>query len=136
MADFTDKLGRKWQLELNVAAMRRAKKQDINLSQPIEQLQEFVMDDVFLCDALYAVVKPDCDAKGISQDQFDSGFDGKTTEAAREALWATLEEYYDPGKAEMLRTALQSVREEMRKALEELTTSNGSGDAKGSSEET
>lgn len=126
MPMFTDNKGRDWQLTIDVAAMRRARKVDIDLSQPFAQLQQFVMDDVFVCDALWAIIQPQ--ASGIKQDDFDSAMGGKEIAEARDALWAALEEYYDPKKAEMLRTALQSVEREMQQALADI--SDGSTDAK------
>lgn len=129
MSKFTDKLGREWHLEVNVAAMRRAKSKGIDLSMVVKQLQEFVMDDVFLCDALWAIVKPVADAQGVTQEQFESGLDGTTLELAREALWVALQAYYDLGKSQMLRAALASVRVEMAKATADLTLT-GSAESK------
>lgn len=117
---FTDKLEREWNLVIDVAAMRRAKKAGIDLSMPVNQLQEFVMDDVFLADALFAILSPSCAALGITSSQFDDGLNGNVIESARESLWSALEAYFTPGKASMLRAALASVRLEMEKATQSL----------------
>lgn len=135
LAKFTDKLNREWQLTINVAAMRRAKAQDIDLSMPVAQIQPFTMDDVFLTDALFAIVKTEADAKGITLEQFEAGLDGKTLDVAREAMWEALCEYYPEHKARMLRAALDSIAKEMAEATTSLT-SIGSGDSKGSLGET
>ena len=42
---FSDNLSRDWTLHITVAAMRRAKAKDVDLSMPVSQLQQFVMDD-------------------------------------------------------------------------------------------
>jgi hypothetical protein len=126
---FTDKLNRQWQLEITVAAMRRAKRKDIDLSMPVAHLQSFVMDDVFLTDALFAIIEPDASAKGITLEQFELGLDGKVLAVARDALWDALSEYFDPGKSEMLRAAIASVATEMETARSSLT-STGSGESK------
>lgn len=123
MAKFVDKLGREWNLDINVAAMRRAKRQDIDLSMPVAQMQQFVMDDVFLVDALWAIVQPH--ASGLTLEQFEEGFDGEAIDRGRDALWLSLEEYFALGKAEMLRAAVDNVRAEMENAIRELSTSNG-----------
>lgn len=131
MSKFTDKLNREWELTINVAAMRRAKAKDIDLSMPVNQLMSFVMDDVFLTDALWAIVEPDAKAKGITLEQFEAGLDGKVIAVAREALWESLYEYFDVGKSEMLRAAVASVQAEMATATASLT-SIGSGESKAS----
>lgn len=135
MSKFTDKLNREWQLTINVAAMRRAKSKNIDLSMPVSQLQSFVMDDVFLTDALFAVVELEAKAKGITLEQFELGLNGRTLCSAREALWESLYEYFDVPKAEMLRAAIESVAKEMETAKNSLT-SNGSVDSKGNLAET
>lgn len=129
MSRFTDKLNRAWQLDITVAAMRRAKRSDIDLSMPVSQLQSFVMDDVFLTDALFAIIEPDAKAKGVTLEQFEAGLDGKVFAVARESLWEALYEYFDVGKSEMLRAAVASVAAEMQAAKVSLTSS-GSGDLK------
>ena len=120
MSKFLDKLGREWHLEINIAAMRRAKSKGIDLSMVIKQLAEFIMDDVFLCDALWAIVKPGADEQGVTQEQFEAGLDGTNLELAREALWKALEAYYALGKSQMLSAAIASVKAEMAKATADL----------------
>lgn len=124
MSKFVDKLGREWTFTVDVAAMRRAKKAGVDLSMPVKQLQEFVMDDVFMVDALWAVVSPDAESKAVTLEQFEKGLDGKVLEVAQEALWEALCEYYPDPKAQMLRAALASVKTEMAKVATSLT-SNG-----------
>lgn len=135
MSRFTDKLNRTWQLEITVAAMRRAKRHDIDLSMPVSQLQSFVMDDVFLTDALFAIIEPDAKAKGVTLEQFEAGLDGKVFAVARESLWEALYEYFDVGKSEMLRAAVASVQVEMANATSSLTGS-GSGSSRESLDST
>lgn len=129
MAQFTDKLNRVWQLTITVAAMRRAKSKGVDLSMPVAQMQQYVMDDAFLADALWAVIEPDALAKGLTLDHFEAGLDGKILAAARSALWDALCEYFDVGKSEMLRAAVASVEKEMANAASSLT-STGSAESK------
>lgn len=129
---FTDQKSREWTLSINVAAMRRAKAKGIDLSMPVSQLQQFVMDDVFIADALWSIVSPDAKERGISQDQFDEALGGLAFDSARDALWQALETYYDPQseRAAMLRVALEQVRQETAKVM---VTLSGSTSAKESS---
>lgn len=124
MSSFKDKMGREWQLNINVAAMRRAKSKGIDLSMAVSQLKDFIMDDVFLVDALYAICKPDLDAAGITLEQFEAAFDGVVSEKAREALWQALEAYYDAGagKSQLLRAAIEMVKAELAKATADIST--------------
>ena len=131
MSKFSDKLSRDWQLTINVAAMRRAKTLGVDLSMPAKNLGDYFFDDCYLCDALWAIVRPAASEAGLTQEQFELGLDGKTLDAAREALWEALYEYFDLGKAEMLRAAVASVAEEMQTAKNSLTSS-GSGEPKAS----
>ncbi len=129
MAKFTDKQNREWQLQINVAAMRRAKSAGVDLSMPVTQLREFIMDDVFLADCLWSIVSANASERNVNQDQFDAGFTGPVFEAARTALWEALEEYWDPKsqRSAMLRTALAETAKEMAKAM---NTLDGSTNAK------
>lgn len=133
MHSFTDSMGREWKLDINVAAMRRAKKEGIDLSMPVSQMQEFVMDDVFLTDALFAICAVQAKAQGITLEQFETGLNGAILAEARDRLWDALAEYFDPGKSQMLLAAVAATRDEMAKASATLI---GSGESKESSEET
>jgi hypothetical protein len=128
MHSFTDAASREWKLEINVGAMRRAKKQGVDLSMPVSQMQEFMLDDVFLTDSLFAVVAPQAKELAVSLEQFESAMDGKILAEARNQLWGALAEYFDPGKAQMLLAAVAAVESEMEKASATLT---GSGESKG-----
>jgi len=131
LSNFTDSVGRQWSLSINVAAMRRAKRSDIDLSMPVKQMESFFMDDVFLADALWAIVEPEATAKGLTLEQFELGLDGKVLSQARDSLWDALSEYFDAGKSEMLRAAVASVAKEMQTATKSLT-GTGSAASKGS----
>ena len=121
MSSFKDTMGREWQLNINVAAMRRARAYDIDLSLAVQQLNKFFMDDVFFVDAIWAIVKPLADEKGITQEQFESAFDGAITEQAREALWVALGAYYDTGRSEFLKKAVEVMKAGAVKAAADLT---------------
>ena len=123
MSKFTDKLNREWTIDITVAAMRRAKHNDIDLSMPVAQMKEYLMDDVFSADAIWAIVEPEAKAKGITLDQFDAGLDGKVLNAARESLWSAYYEYFDEGKAALLRSTVSAAAEAMLEASKSLTSS-------------
>ncbi len=128
MSKFSDSAQREWVLVVDVAAMRRAKKAGVDLSMPVIQMQEFVADDVFVSDAIWAIISQDAKQRGITQEQFESAMNGATFDAAREALWAALTDYYDPKstRATMLRAAIAQVETETQKAIEKLTIGDSS----------
>ena len=114
---FTDRTGREWKLHIDVAAIRRARKLDVDLSMPVNQLREFVTDDVFLADALWAILGPTAKAEDMSQETFEKAFTGPTYAQAREALWAAMELYFDPGKFAIWQAALKSIDKELKDAV-------------------
>lgn len=126
-----DSTGREWNLAINVAAMRRAKTAGVNLSHAVEQIKEFVTDDVFLCDALWAVVQPQAKELAITQEQFEAAIgNGDVLEKARIELFESLCEYYPDPKASMLQAALKMLAAEMAKVQE--TISSGLTESKAS----
>lgn len=114
---FSDKLGREWSLRIDVAAMRRAKAVGVNLSMPVEQLREFMFDDLFLAEAIWAILSPKARNIDLDQTQFETAFDGLVYAKAREALWEAMEQYFDPGKSQMLRAAIDSTKAEMASVI-------------------
>lgn len=102
--------------------MRRARSRGIDLSMPFEQIRQFMLDDVFMADCLFVILQEDCRSKGISAEQFDAGLDCKLIETARGLLVEALIEYYDEGKAEMLRAAVATLKEELAKVTRSLTS--------------
>ncbi len=129
---FKDLDGREWSIRINIGAMRRAKARDIDLSMPVPQLRSFMLDDVFLTDALWSIIELQAKERQVTVDQFESSIDGRVLAEARERLWESLVEFYDPPKAEMLGMALTAIREEIDKATQSIG-SIGSASSKGNS---
>lgn len=123
-------MGRNWTLVINIGAMRRSKARDIDLSMPIPQLRQFFLDDVFLFDALWAVLEPDAKQAGLTVEQFENGMNGEVLDAARECLWAALSDYYPDEKKRMLSSAIATVQRELATAI----TSLSSAEAKANSD--
>lgn len=115
MVKFIDKKGQSWDLSINVAAMRRAKAADIDLSLPQKQIDKFFLDDTFVADCLFAIVK--ANTPGLTQESFDDLLDGKVLAEAREALWESLYEYFDDPKAERLRESVADAKKALEVAL-------------------
>jgi len=111
MQTFTDNAGRQWQVEVNVAALK----------QPIEGtgglLERLVRDPVLLCDVVYALCKPEADARSISDEDFGRAMAGDAIEHATAALLEELVAFCpSPRDRANLGRVLQATREVMDKA--------------------
>ena len=94
MAAFTDCKGDKWQVRVDVSAVRRLRDLlEVDLLGD-ESLQEFLprvfVDFVFLADVLYVVMKPELDSKGITDEDFGRRLAGEDKATFRRKLGAFL----------------------------------------------
>ena len=95
MKTFTDTAGRTWTLSLTIDAAKRVKGLlDVNLLEleagdpPL--LTKIGTDVILLCDVIFALVKPQADANGVSDEQFAAALGGETILAAQTALYEEL----------------------------------------------
>jgi hypothetical protein len=122
MRTFTDNAGRQWQVEINVAALKRVRGLvRVDLMQPIEGtgglLERLVRDPVLLCDVVYALCKPEADAKSISDEDFGRAMAGDAIEHATAAVLEELVAFCpSPRDRANLGRVLQATREVMDKA--------------------
>ncbi len=75
MHTFNDSLGRTWTVTITVDAIRRVRSLlDINLLDAIEGklIERLVVDQVLLCDILFALVQPEAQAKSITDEELRS----------------------------------------------------------------
>ena len=116
MKSFTDNLGRTWTLVVNVAAIKRVRALcgvDLNAIVEVgrdntptaELLERLSTDPVLLVDVLYAVCKPECDRKNISDEDFGAAMAGDAIEQATSALLDEVVDFFPTAK----RTALQKI---------------------------
>ncbi len=96
MHTFTDNAGRAWTLTITVDAIKRVQALvKVNLAQILDAqrgsslplLTELQADLVLLCDVLFALVKPQADAQGVSDEQFGQALGGEAIAAAHTAFW-------------------------------------------------
>jgi len=95
MKTFTDTAGRTWTLALTIDAAKRVKGLlDVNLLEleagdpPL--LTRIGTDVILLCDVIFALVKPQADASGVTDEQFAAALGGETILAAQTALYEEL----------------------------------------------
>ena len=121
MKTFTDTADRVWTVQLNVDAIRRVKAlAGVNLLEAAEGklLQTLAGDPVLLCDVLYAVLKPEVDAKSVTDADFGKALAGDAIDQATAALLEALVDFFPLGRRKVLGLALRKMREVEGKAID------------------
>ncbi|MEW6197753.1 MAG: hypothetical protein AB1601_03690 [Planctomycetota bacterium] len=89
MKTFTDNAGRTWTIAINVDVLKRVRGLvDVNLLDILDGklIERLYRDPVLLCDVVYAVCKPEADAKSVSDEDFGRAMAGDAIEQATKAL--------------------------------------------------
>ena len=89
MKAFTDNANRSWNVEINVAAIKRVRDlSEIDLLEIIEGtlIEKLISDPVLLCDIIYIVCKPQADERNVTDEQFGQAMAGDAIEHATTAL--------------------------------------------------
>lgn len=99
MHSFKDSANRDWIVSLNVDAIKRVKALlQIDLTKPTEGdpplLIRLGIDVILLCDVLYAVCKPDCDQRSITDEQFGQAMGGDALLHGQRALLGELADFF------------------------------------------
>ena len=113
MKTFNDNAGRTWTVTINVDAIKRVKSLlSVNLLEAVEGklLERLVSDPVLLCDVIYAVCKPEADAKGVSDEDFGRSMAGDAIDLATTALLEELCDFFPQQRRRLLRKALEKLR--------------------------
>ena len=99
MKTFTDNAGRAWTLSLTIDAAKRVKGLlDVNLLEleagdpPL--LTKLGTDVILLCDVIFALVKPQADAAGVTDEQFGAALGGEVILAAQTAFYEELVDFF------------------------------------------
>jgi hypothetical protein len=118
MHEFTDAKERKWSLPLNVAVLRRMRllagfdlsdvlPKDITTKEAAKKAAnaygEFLNDDERFASVLYAIVKPQADADGVTQEQFEEGLDGEANQRAIIAFHGAFTDFSQNPRKTLLR---------------------------------
>ena len=121
MRTFKDNAGRVWSLQVDVAALKRVRSLlEVNLLDVLEgKLVDRLADDpVFLCDVLYAVVKPEADVQKVSDEDFGRAMGGDALDGATAAFLEELADFFPQGRRRVLRKALEKLGVFRARALE------------------
>ena len=138
MKAFTDNLGRTWTLVVNVATVKRVRALcgvDLNASVEVEDgkpsahlLERLSTDPVLLVDVLYAVCKPECDQRGVTDEDFGAAMGGDAVESATGALLEETVDFFPEAKRLAFRKILSASRrfgDEAKKRLAAMVSDSG-----------
>ena len=117
---FKDADGREWTVEISTATLRRlrdmakfllddiiCKNVDANgkdkLQIEVKKYQDFLDDDLRFAEVMYAILKPDADAKSITQEMFENGLRGKANQDAIIAFHTAFADFSRPPRSLVLR---------------------------------
>lgn len=109
MKSFTDNAGRVWMLAVNVGAIKRVRALcgvDLNSIIELDEknkptaklLERLSTDPVLLVDVLYAVCKPECDSKNVTDEEFDAAMAGDAIDLATSALLDEIIDFFPEAK--------------------------------------
>ena len=117
MATFKDRSGTIWDLEITAQAIKRVlsltglnlftlvETEDANGNKrnPIEDWAKLIDDPVKVCDVAYAIIKPQADAKGLTDEQFGELLGGDVLVSCGEALEGSLRDFFSARHPEFAR---------------------------------
>lgn len=100
MKQFTDSAGRAWTLSLTIDTIKRVRGllgADVDLLK-IEAgnppLITRLTDIEFLCNVIYAAIKPQADKLGVTDEQFGQSMGGDCIKAAQDALYGEIADFF------------------------------------------
>lgn len=114
MKNFKDTEGRDWTIAVTMGSVRRVKDlAGVNLAHITEgdTLQRLASDPEMLCRTIWAMVHPQAESRGVSEDAFFDSMGGDSIEAATVALLEDLPDFFPKSRREVLRRAVDKLTE-------------------------
>lgn len=123
MAAFVDRHNRQWSLEITPYSMKRVKElTGVHLGKiladEMKPLSDLLLDPIAIVDVLYALCVPQCEQKGITDEQFGQALVGDSFESAVEALLIAIQDFF-PNRQKELLAKLFSKGRQIEQALVE-----------------
>lgn len=114
MHSFKDRDERAWNVELNVAQVRRVRDAlGVNLLDVGngDMLADLAADPIALCDVLWVLCQQQAEAADITDEQFGRALVGDAIAEATDALLEELVDFFPSPRREVLRRVLSKVKE-------------------------
>ena len=121
MKTFLDNAARTWTIAIHVDAIKRVQALvGVNLLEAIEGklLERLSSDPILLCDVVFALIKPEADARQVSDEEFGRAMAGDAIDQATTALLEELVDFFPAGKRRLLSQALAKLKQLEALALE------------------
>lgn len=110
MKSFNDNTGRKWDVSLSIATVKRVRNLvEVDLLAILDKpelLNTIATDPVLFVDVLYVIVKPQADAIGLTDEAFGELLNGESIEQATEAFLEALVDFFPGARQATLRRVL------------------------------
>lgn len=109
MKTFKDNAEREWQVEVNVAAVKRVKDLlgvDLLTAGDGKLFQDLARDPVLLTDVVYALCKPEADKANVTDEEFGRAMGGEAIDNAVCALMPELVDFFPSPRRGILQKAL------------------------------
>lgn len=127
---FKDDLGHEWTVDITVSTLKRvrllvngftfddlistpAKQTQKELEAAVQPLRDFLDDTVRFSEVLYAILKPQAEAKSLTHEQFDDGFVGHAIGLAKEAFLQALMDFFPQAPKRMMTRGLMEEAKRM-----------------------
>ncbi len=124
MKTFKDNAGRTWNIDVNIAAVKRVKSLlGIDLIGVVEGkvLDQLVINPVIMCDVVYAICKPDADKQNIDDEKFGCAMAGDVLGHATEALLQELVDFFPELERPLLRASKEKFQKYRTKTVNHMT---------------
>ena len=130
MKTFRDTAQREWAIQVDVAAIKRVMKTQFDyLGEPLTKinlldlvdpesdlLKKVVEYPPLVCDLAYALCKPQCDEKNVSDEDFGRAMGGDVLETVLDAILEETVDFFPQGRKAVLRKVLDKSRTFAEKA--------------------
>lgn len=118
---FKDTADRKWNLKLSVPAIKRFQDElDINLGTDMHRVQDLAGDPVKFAAGLVAILRPQIEEAGITEEEFYEALDGSTLHAAAEAYVEACLQFMPAARAKVFRASYERLMEAQDRACDEM----------------
>jgi hypothetical protein len=128
MKQFLDSAGRAWTISLTIDCVKRVRSllgADVDLLKidaGDPPLMTRLTEIELLCDVIFAAIKPQADAAGITDKQFGESLGGDAIKAAQDAFYAELVDFFRKLGRRDLAKAVETQSQIIDRAVTQITT--------------
>jgi len=127
MHEFADVKGEKWEVRITAGTIKRVSDlmDGVDLGQPLVGdppfLTRFDTEIPFKANVLYAVLRPQCEARDITDEQFAELLEGEVLYEASVAFWEELADFFQSLQRTEVVKAIRRQMEIVRRGVEMMT---------------